>query len=91
MILCLLEKRYKSVPGNFHNTDEKGKKRARGGGGRKRKENTKRHKAQTVGPVAIFSHILASIPQLILQEISPEYSLEGLTLKLKLQYFGHLM
>ena len=24
-------------------------------------------------------------------EISPEYSLEGLTLKLKLQYFGHLM
>ena len=29
--------------------------------------------------------------QLILQEISPEYSLEGLMLKLKLQYFGHLM
>ena len=27
----------------------------------------------------------------ILQEISPEYSLEGLMLKLKLQYFGHLM
>ena len=27
----------------------------------------------------------------LLQEISPEYSLEGLTLKLKLQYFGHLM
>ena len=27
----------------------------------------------------------------ILEEISPEYSLEGLTLKLKLQYFGHLM
>ena len=25
------------------------------------------------------------------EEISPEYSLEGLTLKLKLQYFGHLM
>ena len=25
------------------------------------------------------------------QEISPEYSLEGLVLKLKLQYFGHLM
>ena len=25
------------------------------------------------------------------QEISPEYSLEGLRLKLKLQYFGHLM
>ena len=28
--------------------------------------------------------------QYILKEISPEYSLEGLTLKLKLQYFGHL-
>ena len=27
----------------------------------------------------------------ILEEISPEYSLEGLILKLKLQYFGHLM
>ena len=27
----------------------------------------------------------------ILEEISPEYSLEGLMLKLKLQYFGHLM
>ena len=29
--------------------------------------------------------------QPILKEISPEYSLEGLKLKLKLQYFGHLM
>ena len=29
--------------------------------------------------------------QLILKKISPEYSLEGLMLKLKLQYFGHLM
>ena len=29
--------------------------------------------------------------QSILKEISPEYSLEGLTLKLKLQYFGYLM
>ena len=28
--------------------------------------------------------------QSMLKEISPEYSLEGLTLKLKLQYFGHL-
>ena len=27
----------------------------------------------------------------VLREIRPEYSLEGLTLKLKLQYFGHLM
>ena len=29
--------------------------------------------------------------QSILKEISPGYSLEGLMLKLKLQYFGHLM
>ena len=31
------------------------------------------------------------IKQSILKEISPEYSLEGRMLKLKLQYFGHLM
>ena len=31
------------------------------------------------------------IHPVILREISPEYSLEGLMLKLKLQYFGHLM
>ena len=31
-----------------------------------------------------------AIQQSILKEISPEYSLEGLMLKLKLQYFGHL-
>ena len=31
------------------------------------------------------------IQKSILQEISPEYSLEGLMLKLKLQYFGNLM
>ena len=42
--------------------------------------------------------ILLSVPwtarrsnQSILKEISPEYSLEGLIVKLKLQYFGHLM
>ena len=29
--------------------------------------------------------------QSILKEISPEYSLEGLIVKLKLQYFGHVM
>ena len=29
--------------------------------------------------------------QSILKEISPEYSLEGVMLKLKLQYFGHLL
>ena len=28
---------------------------------------------------------------MVIKEISPEYSLEGLVLKLKLQYFGHLM
>ena len=33
----------------------------------------------------------ARLNQSILKEISPEYSLEGLILKLKLQYFGHLM
>ena len=31
------------------------------------------------------------INQSVLKEISPECSLDGLTLKLKLQYFGHLM
>ena len=31
------------------------------------------------------------IQQSILKEISPEYSLEGLMVKLKLQFFGHLM
>ena len=31
------------------------------------------------------------INQSILKEMSPEYSLEGVLLKLKLQYFGHLM
>ena len=34
---------------------------------------------------------LARKSQSILKEISPEYSLEGLMLKLKLQYFGHLI
>ena len=33
----------------------------------------------------------SKVIQSILKEISPEYSLEGLMLKLKLQYFGHLM
>ena len=35
--------------------------------------------------------MVLEIQQSILKEISPEYSLEGLTLKLKLQYFGHMM
>ena len=33
----------------------------------------------------------AGVLRAFLKEISPEYSLEGLKLKLKLQYFGHLM
>ena len=37
------------------------------------------------------SNFLKSKHQTVLKEISPEYSLEGLMLKLKLQYFGHLM
>ena len=37
------------------------------------------------------SWIVRRSNHLILKEISPEYSLEGLMLKLKLQYFGHLM
>ena len=50
------------------------------------------------GPLDCNQSILKDILQLdwrsnqsILKEISPEYSLEGLMLKLKLQYFGHLM
>ena len=38
-----------------------------------------------------MSWIARRSSQSILKEISPEYSLEGLMLKLKLQYFGHLM
>ena len=34
---------------------------------------------------------LRKLNQSILKEIGPEYSLEGLMLKLKVQYFGHLM
>ena len=37
------------------------------------------------------SHIARISNQSILKELNPEYSLEGLTLKLKLQHFGHLM
>ena len=38
-----------------------------------------------------YKEILKESNQSILKEISPEYSLSGLMLKLKLQYFGHLM
>ena len=39
----------------------------------------------------VLEKILERSLDCILKEISPEYSLKGLTLKLKLQYFGHLM
>ena len=39
----------------------------------------------------IYFAIVRRSNQSFLKEISPEYSLEGLMLKLKLQYFGHLM
>ena len=39
----------------------------------------------------VFSQTARRSNQSILKEISPEYSLEGLMLKLKLQYLGHLM
>ena len=38
-----------------------------------------------------FSWTARRSNQSVLKEISPEYSLEGLMLRLKLQYFGHLM
>ena len=44
-----------------------------------------------VGEDSCESFGLQKSNQSILKEISPEYSLEGLMLKLKLQYFGHLM
>ena len=37
------------------------------------------------------SSLDSKVKQSILKEINPEYSSEGLMLKLKLQYFGHLM
>ena len=60
------------------------------------KPNTKR---QTVIPITWGTRVVVIVVpwtarrsnQSILKEISPEYSLEGLMLKLKLQYFGHLM
>ena len=38
-----------------------------------------------------YSHLFQNFPQFIVKEISPGISLEGMMLKLKLQYFGHLM
>ena len=44
-----------------------------------------------VGEDSRVPYIVRKSNQSILKEISPKYSLEGLMLKLKLQYFGHLM
>ena len=48
-------------------------------------------KAEHQGIDALKSPLDCKEIQSIIKEISPEYSLEGLMLKLKLQYFGHLM
>ena len=45
----------------------------------------------SAGQFAVLFFFFFRIPQSILKEISPKYSLEGLMLKLKLQYFGHLL
>ena len=56
------------------------------------------HSPKSSLPLPLLQSRLLRVPwttrrsdQSILKEISPEYSLEGLMLKLKLQYFGHLM
>ena len=60
--------------------------------------NIKKAEHQRIDAFALWCKGLLRVPwtarrsiQFILREISPEYSLEGLMLKLKLQYFGHLM
>ena len=49
-----------------------------------------RRKMVLLGQISIWTSPIKS-NQSILKEINPEYSLEGLMLKLKFQYFGHLM
>ena len=46
---------------------------------------------EMIKPAREHQHKGIVYSQSILNEINPEYSLEGLELKLKLQYFGHLM
>ena len=60
--------------------------------------DVKKAECQGIDALKLFWRRLLRLPwtprranQSILKEISPEYSLEGLMLKLKLQYFGHLM
>ena len=48
-------------------------------------------KVATVLLIEITAMFTRRSNQSILKEINPEYSLEGLMLKLKLQYFGHLL
>ena len=59
---------------------------------------TKKAEHQRIDAFELWCWIKLSVPwtarrfnQSILKEISPKYSLEGLMLKQKLQYFGHLM
>ena len=67
----------------------------RGGSGFRLKYYTNREELMLlncgVGEDSWVPWIARRSSQSILKEISPEYSLEGLMLKLKLQYFGHLM
>ena len=65
---------------------------------RKKNESCLFYETGVITAFELWCWRLLSIPwtarrlsQSILKEISPEYSLEGLMLKLKLQYFGHLM
>ena len=46
---------------------------------------------ELIGVIVLLSNITRRYNQSILKEISPEYSLKRLMMKLKLQYFGHLM
>jgi len=45
----------------------------------------------TLNAILLYDNAGRRSNQSIIKEINPEYSLEGLVLKLKLQYFGHLM
>ena len=66
---------------------------------RRNEEKTKKTECQRIDAFELWCcRRLLRVPwtarrsnQSILKEISPEYSLEGLMLKLKRQYFGHLM
>ena len=59
--------------------------------GRKSASQLARRKITGVMPETVTMAAIRRSNQSILKEISPGYSLEGMMLKLKLQYFGHLM